>query len=158
MSERRKILVIGASGNVSRHVVDGLVAAGAEVRALTRSTSAAAFEPPAGVEVVHGDLREPETLRPALDGVQAVFLLWPYTTAEGAQAAVDVIAAPGRHIVYLSAMAVSEDRSPPGERPVGAGGARHPRASRPHLRGMGMRPRRRFLPRYGGSRGGEALT
>lgn len=66
------ILVTGATGNVGRHVVGQLAAAGHDVRALTRRTDAPGF--PDGVRVVRGDLADPETLGPALDGVTGLYL------------------------------------------------------------------------------------
>ena len=69
------ILVTGATGPVGRETVRQLVAAGARVRALTRDPSRAGFDP--AVEVVAGDLGQPETLPPALDGVERVFVLVP---------------------------------------------------------------------------------
>jgi uncharacterized protein YbjT (DUF2867 family) len=89
------ILVTGATGNVGRHVVDGLVAAGQSVRALSRT-------PKEGF--VAGDLRRPETLTDALAGVDSVFLLWPGPDATGAEAAVEAIGERARRIVYLSAI------------------------------------------------------
>src|SRR5689334_13977375 len=74
--EASMILVTGATGNVGRHVVERLVAAGHGVRAITRDPSRANL--PAGVEAVSADLGDAETLRPHLDGVQAVFLIWPF--------------------------------------------------------------------------------
>lgn len=65
-------LVTGATGNVGRHVVDQLLAAGAGVRALSRNPADARL--PAEVEVVGGDLARPDTVRPALKGVSALFL------------------------------------------------------------------------------------
>ncbi|HEU5108113.1 MAG TPA: NAD(P)H-binding protein, partial [Micromonosporaceae bacterium] len=66
------ILVTGATGNVGRNVVEGLVRAGAKVRALTRTPDRFRF--PDEVEVVGGDLAAPETVRPALAGVEALYL------------------------------------------------------------------------------------
>jgi len=66
------ILVTGPSGHVGRGVVDQLVTAGEPVRALTHHGEPADL--PGEVEAVDGDLTEPETLRPALDGVRRVFL------------------------------------------------------------------------------------
>ncbi|MFF8971298.1 SDR family oxidoreductase [Streptomyces sp. NPDC014995] len=62
----------GATGNVGRHVVDQLLAAGAAVRALTRNPAGARL--PAQAEVAGGDLTRPETVEPALKGVSALFL------------------------------------------------------------------------------------
>jgi len=93
------VLVVGATGNVGRHVVEALRHAGAPVRALARRPEAAGL--PAGVEVVAGDLTAPESLDPALDGIDAAFLLWtaPPATAE---AVAGRIAARARRIVLLS--------------------------------------------------------
>lgn len=66
-------LVTGATGGAGRHVVEHLVKAGQRVRALTRNPARAAL--PAGVEVVTGDLTDPDTLAPAFDGVTGVYLL-----------------------------------------------------------------------------------
>ena len=66
------ILVTGATGNVGSEVVSALVSAGEPVRALSRGEANAAKP---GVEVVPGDLDAPESLAPALSGVDAVFLL-----------------------------------------------------------------------------------
>ena len=66
-------LVTGATGNVGRHVVRELVAAGEPVRALTRDPARARF--PAGVQVVRGDLGRPEGLRKALRGVERLHMI-----------------------------------------------------------------------------------
>lgn len=103
-----RILVTGATGRVGRHVVDGLVAAGAEVRALVRDATRARF--PEGVEIAVGDLTRPETLGAALEDVGAVFLVWPSFGVQGAQSVVGRIAEESSRLVYLSAMH-GEDRS-----------------------------------------------
>ncbi|MFI6007361.1 SDR family oxidoreductase [Streptomyces sp. NPDC051243] len=73
MTQTQKVLVTGATGTVGRQVVAELLARGHEVRALTRD--AAKADLPAGVEVVQGDLTEPDTLIPALDGVTGLHLI-----------------------------------------------------------------------------------
>ncbi|WP_113701030.1 NAD(P)H-binding protein [Nonomuraea lactucae] len=67
------ILVTGATGTVGRHVVDELIAAGHQVRALTRDPGKAVM--PEGVEVVAGDLADPDSLGAAFDGVTAVHFI-----------------------------------------------------------------------------------
>lgn len=67
-----KILVTGATGFVGRHVVDQLIRAGASVRALTRNPATARL--PAEAEVVQGDLTQPATLVPALEGIDRMYL------------------------------------------------------------------------------------
>ncbi|MEV0196491.1 NAD(P)H-binding protein [Nonomuraea sp. NPDC050691] len=69
------ILVTGATGTVGRLVVDELVQAGHQVRALTRNPSHASEVLPAGVEVVAGDLADPDSLVQAFDGVTAAHLI-----------------------------------------------------------------------------------
>ncbi|GAB3442834.1 NAD(P)H-binding protein [Actinophytocola sediminis] len=66
------ILVTGATGNVGRHVVAGLVRAGERVRAVTRSPAEAGL--PSEVEVVRGDLADPESFVDAFAGVAGMFV------------------------------------------------------------------------------------
>lgn len=106
-NERSLILVTGATGNVGRQVVFQLLRAGARVRALTRNPSSASL--PEGVEVVRGDLSVPDTRHAGLNGVDAVFLAWPFFTAEGAAATLDAITKHARLIVYVSALPVRDD-------------------------------------------------
>ncbi|MFE2865433.1 SDR family oxidoreductase [Embleya sp. NPDC059259] len=101
------ILVTGATGNVGRQVVGQLLAAGVEVRALARRPEAAGL--PAEVEVVGGDLARPDTLAPALIGVDAVFLVWPFLTTDGAPAVLDAVTAHTGRVVYLSSARVRDD-------------------------------------------------
>ncbi|MDK1348596.1 NAD(P)H-binding protein [Streptomyces sp. 378] len=73
MTQTQRILVTGATGTVGRQVVAELLARGHDVRAVTRDAARAAF--PAGVDVVEGDLTEPESLAPALEGVTGLHLI-----------------------------------------------------------------------------------
>src|SRR3954466_6763729 len=65
------ILVIGGTGNVGRHVVDQLGAAGARFRVMTRNPDAACL--PSQADVVRGDLTVPETLDRCLEGIETCF-------------------------------------------------------------------------------------
>ncbi len=107
MTKQSKILVTGATGNVGRHVVSGLLGVGADVRALTRDPDAARL--PQGAEVVRGDLSDANTLGAHLRGVRAVFLVWPFLTAEAAPAVLDVLKGHAYRVVYLSSMGVRDD-------------------------------------------------
>jgi len=98
--------VIGATGKVGRHVVAGLLDRGAAVQALARDPDAAKLQQ--GVEVVRGDLSEPEGLAEHLDAAEAVFLVWPFFSADGADEIVDMLASRARRIVYLSAEAAGK--------------------------------------------------
>src|SRR4051794_37149645 len=66
------IVVTGATGNVGRPLVQTLAAAGEKVTAVSRRAGNA--EVPAGVRAVAADLTDPQTLRPVLDGADALFL------------------------------------------------------------------------------------
>ncbi|MBF6045352.1 NAD(P)H-binding protein [Streptomyces sp. NRRL B-1677] len=102
-----EILVTGATGNVGRQVVLQLLAGGTAVRALARTPDSAGL--PDGVDVVGGDLSEPDTLERALTGISTVFLIWPFLTTEGAPAVLEAIERHPRRIVYLSSSGVNED-------------------------------------------------
>ena len=103
----RSVLVTGATGTVGRHIVSRLLHTGTNVRALTRNPDSARL--PDGVNVVRGDLSEPHTLHAGLDGVQAVFLVWPGLTVQTDPAVFEVIATHARRIVFLSTLSVRDD-------------------------------------------------
>ena len=69
-------LITGSTGTVGSELATALVAAGEEVRSLTRGAGAV----PAGTPV-RGDLDRPGSLRQALEGVEGLFLLPGYDTA-----------------------------------------------------------------------------
>ncbi|GAA4608151.1 NAD(P)H-binding protein [Actinoallomurus liliacearum] len=103
------ILVTGATGNVGRQVVGQLLEEGAEVRAMTRRPDRADL--PDGVEVVRGDLAEPETLPEALRGVERAFLFPVPDRTAGFLAAARETGL--RNVVLLSASAVRYERPNP---------------------------------------------
>jgi uncharacterized protein YbjT (DUF2867 family) len=98
------ILVIGATGNVGRHVLARLRGADAAgVRALVRPGTA---HPPDGVDVAAGSLDDPGGLAAALTGVETVFLVWPFPTTDGAPDVLEAIGRRARRLVYLSSIGV----------------------------------------------------
>jgi uncharacterized protein YbjT (DUF2867 family) len=100
----QRILVTGATGTVGRQVTAQLLETGAEVRALTRGPD----DLPPAVESVRGDLSVLDSLYTAVEGVEAVFLVWPFASAEGLEAVLAVAAEHARRVVYLSSAAVRE--------------------------------------------------
>ncbi|HEU5471267.1 MAG TPA: NAD(P)H-binding protein [Actinophytocola sp.] len=104
------ILVTGATGLVGGHLVGHLVTSGADVRALTRRPESAGL--PAAVQVVGGDLEEPESLAPVFDGVERMYLL-----AVGNTRRVTELAgrAGVRRIVLLSSASAGFDQGMGGE-------------------------------------------
>ena len=67
-----KVFLTGSTGFVGSHVARAYAAAGAELRLLTRATSKLAAIEGLAAEVVVGDLRQPEALRTALRGCDAL--------------------------------------------------------------------------------------
>lgn len=65
-----QVLVIGATGSIGRLVVDEALAQGHRVRALVRNARAARL--PTDVDLVGGDLTQPDTLGPAVAAVDAI--------------------------------------------------------------------------------------
>jgi len=97
------ILVTGATGTLGSLVVQGLVAAGAEVSAFVRTSGKQVF--PAGVNEVVGDLTDVPSLRAALSSVRTLFLLNAVTPDEVTQAlvALNLAREAGiERVVYLS--------------------------------------------------------
>jgi uncharacterized protein YbjT (DUF2867 family) len=101
------ILVTGATGTAGTQTVRQLAEAGHSVRALVRDRAKAAKLDPRA-EIVVGDLTDPESLRPAFEGVDKVFVIsngWDLHVMEGA--AYDAAKAAGaKHIVKLSGRTV----------------------------------------------------
>jgi dihydroflavonol-4-reductase len=76
-----KVLVTGAGGHIGGNLVRALLAGGRRVRALVRNDT----RPLEGLDVerVPGDVLRPETLAPALEGVDVVYHLAGIITIEG---------------------------------------------------------------------------
>jgi uncharacterized protein YbjT (DUF2867 family) len=75
MANAGKVLVIGATGNIGSGLVPALRSAGVDVRAFVRDESKAQPLKDVGAEVVVGDLDQPETIEPAVEGVDKIYLL-----------------------------------------------------------------------------------
>ncbi|NJP23013.1 NAD-dependent epimerase/dehydratase family protein [Microbispora sp. SCL1-1] len=101
------IVVTGATGNVGRTLVRALAEAGERLTAVSRGT--APVNLPGGTRHVRADLAAPETLRPAFDGAEALFLHDGGTGGVGLdpRAILDVAGAAGvRRVVLLSSQGV----------------------------------------------------
>ncbi|MGI5379433.1 NAD(P)H-binding protein [Streptomyces sp. CA-251387] len=88
----------GATGNVGAELVRALAEAGQPTRAMSRSGRMDGLPP--GVTAVAGDLNRPETVRQALGGVRAMFLMPGYGGQR--QILADARAAGVERIVLLS--------------------------------------------------------
>jgi uncharacterized protein YbjT (DUF2867 family) len=98
------ILVTGGTGKVGSQVVSNLAAAGHDTRVLTRSPEKAAALPE-GVAGAVGALSEPNTLGPAFEGVERLYLLTPLAQDEVDQglAGIEAARAAGvERIVFMS--------------------------------------------------------
>ncbi|PVZ55138.1 SDR family oxidoreductase [Arthrobacter sp. H-02-3] len=76
------VLIVGATGSIGRHAVAETLRRGYAVRALVRDQTRAARLLPESVDLVIGDLTRPETLGPAVDGVDAIVFTHGSTTSE----------------------------------------------------------------------------
>ncbi len=105
-----KILVIGATGTVGRHLLPALQAKGHMIRALTRNAAKAEVAPE-GIEVRVGDLEDPMGLEAAFEGIEAVFLLNALSLSETQQGLVALEwtkRARAVKIVYLSVLGADD--------------------------------------------------
>lgn len=82
-----KILSIGATGSIGRHVIAHALDSGHEMRALVRDPGSASL--PGSVELVTGDVTDPGSLAGAVDGVDAVVFTHGAHTGKAAIEAVD---------------------------------------------------------------------
>lgn len=104
------VLLLGGSGQVGSLVAAEILSRSGRPRVLTRKAETLA-ELPTGVEGFVGDVEQPESLAPALAGVEAVFLLLANDPKETHQAltALAAIKQSGvRRLVYLSSRLSSE--------------------------------------------------
>jgi dihydroflavonol-4-reductase len=72
-ADRMRAIVTGATGKVGNAVARALAARGDEVRVLVRDTGRAKPLLPDGVDAVQGDVTDPASLRPAVEGCELVF-------------------------------------------------------------------------------------
>ena len=121
----QRVVVFGGSGFVGRYVVKRLAAAGSPVRVACRDTEAAKFLKPMGavgqVSLMQTNVRYPETVARACEGVDAVVNLvgilsefgaqqFRAVQAEGADTIAKAAAAAGvKTMVHLSAIGADAD-------------------------------------------------
>lgn len=103
-----RVLVTGATGNVGGELVQLLIAAGHEVRAVTRKPAGGGL--PAAAEEVVADLNDPASLRAAWAGVDALFLLPGYPATPELLA--DAVRAGVGRMVLLSGSSAGDSASP----------------------------------------------
>jgi uncharacterized protein YbjT (DUF2867 family) len=94
------ILLIGATGTVGRQLVSELLPTNTKLRALLRNPDSANLPP--AIEKFRGDITVPDSLIPALQNTDAVFLVWTAPLAT-APAVIDHIAQHTQRLVFLSA-------------------------------------------------------
>ncbi|MGB0114480.1 MAG: SDR family oxidoreductase [Ilumatobacteraceae bacterium] len=122
MKSARRVLVAGATGYVGGRLVPELLAAGAEVRVLSRSLGRARrYDWSDAVELVQGDVLEPETLVDAFEGCDAAYYLVHSMGAGGDFESTDATAASNfrdaadaaglQRLVYLGGMGSDDELS-----------------------------------------------
>lgn len=117
-----KVLVVGAGGRTGKLVVERTAAAGHQVVAFLHAHEGEGKEDPtfpAGVEVVHGDVRNPSRLDSAMSGVAAVIdciggtkpFLKTDLEAGSAQAILDgMFRNGGKRLLAISALGVGDSQ------------------------------------------------
>jgi|SRR5215217_397346 len=119
-TQRPRLLVTGAGGQLGRRVVELLLDAGADVIATTRDPSKLADLAARGAEVRHADFDDPTSLDVAFAGVDRLLLI-----------STDALDAPGRRIAQHHAAIAAAQRagvkhlaytSAPSPRPQAGGG------------------------------------
>jgi uncharacterized protein YbjT (DUF2867 family) len=104
------ILVLGGTGTVGGAVLRALDAAGVPARAVVRDPARAGTLGGPAAETAVADLADPATLGPALDGVEAVFLVTPASARQVdlENGVVDAAADRGVRVVKLAALGWDE--------------------------------------------------
>jgi uncharacterized protein YbjT (DUF2867 family) len=124
-NDDRPVLVIGATGFLGRRVVAELAADGYRVRCLARTPAKAADPVSSQVEVVQGDMLEPETIVAAARSAQAVIAVFHTLSPQsgrgngsdfidveqtGLRTIVDACKTNGvRRLMYVTAIGVAPD-------------------------------------------------
>lgn len=105
-----RILIFGANGNVGRSLVRQMPAS-EPVRLLIRSELRDWPLKDNGIEITVGDLTNPASIKRALVGIEAVFLIWPSMTTEGAPEVLELIAQNASRLIYLSSIGVGSPQA-----------------------------------------------
>src|SRR5215207_983563 len=106
------LLVTGATGTTGMEVLKALKERGAEARALVRDETKAHHLRDLGFEPATGDLGDPRTLGPALEGVERAYLVSPIgpMQSEFEQAFLETAKGAGvKHVVKLSVIGASPE-------------------------------------------------
>jgi uncharacterized protein YbjT (DUF2867 family) len=102
------LLITGATGNIGKELIPLLLEAGQSIRVLVRDERKVAHLD-ARVERCRGDLDKPETLLPAVQGVERIFLV-TYESRQDVNMLEAAKKAGVRHIVKLSTLEAAEHK------------------------------------------------
>lgn len=107
-----KILITGATGTNGREAIKQLIDAGYSVRVMVRNPGEKSRFESERIEIVKGDYSRPDTLLPALDGIESAFLVTPVhrEALVWSRHFIDAAKKKGlKHIVRLSGMHAAMD-------------------------------------------------
>ncbi|UCG71356.1 MAG: SDR family oxidoreductase [Chromatiales bacterium] len=110
------IFLTGVTGKIGGETAKELIAKGAGLRALVRDEAKAAELKAAGVELIVGDIADPDIVKQGMDGAEKAFLLLPNGEQQEANEKqfTDLAVASGvKHLVKMSSMeAVADAKTP----------------------------------------------
>ncbi|MCR1000654.1 SDR family oxidoreductase [Serratia rubidaea] len=111
-----KILIIGATGSIGKHVVNQAIKRGVRTKALVRNLDSAREMLPAAAELIYGDATDPSVLVKAIENVDGIILTHSAHRPEAAIEAVDygvvknllhMLAGRRVHIVLMTSFGVT---------------------------------------------------
>jgi len=108
----KQTLVIGSTGKVGRHAVSELSERGESVRPATRRPGEIEYDWAERAAPIHFDYDQPETIPPAVDGVDRIFSIVPPADPRAPETIQPVLDAAERHdiehLVFMSAYGVDQ--------------------------------------------------
>jgi uncharacterized protein YbjT (DUF2867 family) len=103
----RKVLVLGANGQVARHATPVLLKAGAELTLFLRRASRLANPDPSRVRIVEGDVLDAAALKSAMAGQDVVYANLAGDMARQARTIVDAMKQTSlKRLIFISSMGI----------------------------------------------------
>lgn len=106
-TQPKKVLILGANGQVARHTTPVLLKAGAELTLFLRRVQRLPNPDPARVRIVEGDVLDAAALKAAMQGQDVVYANLAGDMARQAQAIVAAMEETGlKRLIFISSMGI----------------------------------------------------